>query len=168
MKSIEPGLIQDNFIDLIGKEWMLVSAGDAQKFNMMTASWGGVGVLWQKPVAFVFVRPERYTNEFIRAHQAFTLSFLGTEHRAAYNLCGSRSGREIDKVAATGLTPWFTPAGNPAFEEARLTLDCRVLYVSKIEAAKFIDPALYAKWYNASAGNPHDVYVAEIMQAWSR
>ncbi len=73
MKAIEPGLIKDNFIEIIGKEWMLVSAGDKEKFNMMTASWGGAGFLWNKPVVFVFIRPERYTREFVDAKGAFTL-----------------------------------------------------------------------------------------------
>ena len=79
MKAIEPSLVKDNFIEIIGKEWMLVSAGDKDKFNMMTASWGGVGFLWNKPVVFVFIRPERYTREFVDAKGAFTLSFLGEE-----------------------------------------------------------------------------------------
>ena len=77
MKAIEPNLIKDNFIEIIGKEWMLVSAGDKDKFNMMTASWGGVGFLWNKPVVFVFIRPERYTREFVDEKGCFTLSFLG-------------------------------------------------------------------------------------------
>ena len=104
MKAINPNEIKDNFIELIGKEWMLVSAGDKEKFNMMTASWGGVGVLWNRPVVFAFIRPERYTREFIDAKNEFTITFLGPEHRKAHSICGSKSGREIDKVAATGLT----------------------------------------------------------------
>ena len=108
MRAINPDQIKDNVIELIGKEWMLVSAGDKEKFNMMTASWGGVGVLWNRPVVFAFIRPERYTREFIDAKNEFTITFLGPEHRKAHSICGSKSGREIDKVAATGLTPFFT------------------------------------------------------------
>lgn len=167
MKAIEPSLIKDNFIEIIGKEWMLVSAGDKDKFNMMTASWGGVGFLWNKPVVFVFIRPERYTREFVDAKGFFTLSFLGEEHKAAHKICGSKSGRDIDKVAATGLTPCFTDLGNPCFKESRLTLECKTLYVTKIDKDHFVDSALYDKWYNATSGNPHNVYVAEIVNAWS-
>ena len=166
MKAIEPSLIKDNFIEIIGKEWMLVSAGDKDKFNMMTASWGGAGFLWNKPVVFVFIRPERYTREFVDAKGAFTLSFLGEEHKAVHKICGSKSGRDIDKVAATGLTPYFTESGNPCFKEARLTLECKTLYVTKMDKDHFVDPALYEKWYNAMAGNPHHVYVAEVVNAW--
>lgn len=166
MRTIEPSQIKDNFIEIIGKEWMLVSAGDPQKFNMMTASWGGAGELWAKPVVFIFIRPERYTREFIEQRGQFTLSFLGEAHKAAHKICGSRSGRDIDKVAATGLTPFFTANGNPGFEESRLTLECKTLYVSKLEEANFLDPEIYHRWYNEKQGNPHIVYIAEITGAW--
>lgn len=167
-KEIRPDRISDNFIELIGKEWMLVAAGDREKMNMMTASWGGVGFLWNRPVVFVFIRPERYTLAFVEAKKWFTLSFFGGEYREAYTLCGSRSGREIDKVAATGLTPFFTAEGNPGFEEARLTLECKTLAVSEMKEDDFLDPAVYERWYNATQGNPHRVYVAEIVHAWER
>ena len=157
MKAINPNEIKDNFIELIGKEWMLVSAGDKEKFNMMTASWGGVGVLWNRPVVFAFIRPERYTREFIDARNEFTITFLGPEHRKAHSICGSKSGREIDKVAATGLTPFFTEAGNPVFEEARLTLECKVVYKSEIGEAKFLDPSVFPRWYDEKNGNAHIV-----------
>lgn len=129
---------------------------------------GGVGFLWNRPVVFVFIRPERYTREFVDAKGAFTLSFLGEEHKTAHKICGAKSGRDIDKVAATGLTPYFTDLGNPCFEESRLTLECKTLYVTKMDKDHFVDPALYEKWYSAMAGNPHNVYVAEILNAWER
>ena len=156
MKAINPNEIKDNFIELIGKEWMLVSAGDKEKFNMMTASWGGVGVLWNRPVVFAFIRPERYTREFIDAKNEFTITFLGPEHRKAHSICGSKSGREIDKVEATGLTPYFTEAGNP------------VVYKFEIEEAKFLDPTVFPRWYDEKNGNAHLVYIAEIVNAWEK
>lgn len=103
-----------------------------------------------------------------RCEGAFTLSFLGEEHKTAHKICGAKSGRDIDKVAATGLTPYFTDLGNPCFEESRLTLECKTLYVTKMDKDHFVDPALYEKWYSAMAGNPHNVYVAEILNAWER
>ena len=157
MKAINPNEIKDNFIELIGKEWMLVSAGDKEKFNMMTASWGGVGVLWNRPVVFAFIRPERYTREFIDARNEFTITFLGPEHRKAHSICGSKSGREL-----------FTEAGNPVFEEARLTLECKVVYKSEIEEAKFLDPTVFPRWYDEKNGNAHIVYIAEILNAWEK
>lgn len=168
MKSIEPNLIKENFIELIGKEWMLVSAGNKEKFNMMTASWGTTGVLWNKPIVSVFIRPERYTRELIDEKGSFTLSFLGEEHKKAHTICGKQSGRDIDKVAATGLTPYFTEDGNPCFEESRLTLECKILYTSLIEKELFTNPTLFDQWYNDVKGNPHKVYVAEIVHAWEK
>lgn len=85
------------------------STGTQEKFNMMTASWGGTGVLWAKPVAFIFIRPERYTYQFIEEGETLTLSFLGEEHKDIHKICGSKSGRDIDKVAATGLKPLPLP-----------------------------------------------------------
>ncbi|MCD8186883.1 MAG: flavin reductase, partial [Rikenellaceae bacterium] len=74
-------------------------------FNTMTASWGAMGFLWNKPVAFVFVRPERYTFEFMEEYSAFTLSFMGKDQRHALKVCGSQSGRDSDKIADAGLKP---------------------------------------------------------------
>ena len=96
---------KEDALNLIGKQWMLVTAGTSEKFNTMTASWGGLGWLWNKPVAFVFIRPERYTHGFIEASDCMTLSFYGEEYREALKICGTKSGRDTDKVAATGLTP---------------------------------------------------------------
>ena len=130
---------KEDALNLIGKQWMLVTAGTSESFNTMTASWGGLGWLWNKPVAFVFIRPERYTHGFIEASDCMTLSFYGEEYREALKICGTKSGRDIDKVAATGLTPEELESGNMTFGEARLTLDCRKLFKSSMQEANFID-----------------------------
>ena len=95
MKKIEPNKLPDNYINIIGNEWMLVTAGTKEKFNTMTASWGGTGFLWNRPVVFIFIRPERYTYEFIENGDYFTLSFLGQEHKDVHKICVSKSGRDI-------------------------------------------------------------------------
>ena len=107
MEKINVKELNDNVFETIGKEWMLVCAGNKEKFNMMTASWGCLGWLWNKPVAVVFIRPERYTHGIIEENEFMTLSFLGNseEARKIYNFCGSKSGRDFDKVKETGLTP---------------------------------------------------------------
>ena len=114
MKKIEVSELTENFFETISKEWMLVCAGDANRYNMMTASWGGIGWLWNKPVAFVFIRPERYTFEFTENNDFMTLSFLGKSSKAreVYNLCGSKSGRDIDKTLESGLTPYPLETAN--------------------------------------------------------
>lgn len=139
MKRVEIKQLSENFFETIGKEWMLVTAGTPEKFNTMTASWGGIGFLWNKPVAFIFIRPERYTYAFTEENEFLTLAFLGNENRSVYNLCGTKSGREVDKVKETGLRPLYTPLGNITFEQARLTLECRKLYRQQLSAESFID-----------------------------
>ena len=125
-KEISPNEIRDNPFKLIGKDWMLVTAGDKSKFNTMTASWGGVGILWNKPVAFTFIRPQRYTFEFTEQGEYYTLSFFDEEYRKALNFCGTKSGRDYDKVKETGLTPVFSEDA-PYFGEAKLVLVCKKL-----------------------------------------
>ena len=156
-------LAEENAFDLIGKEWMLVTAGNQEKFNTVTASWGGIGWLWNRPVAFVFIRPERYTHEFVEREGRLTLSFYKEAYRDALKFCGSRSGRDVDKVKETGLTPVALESGAMTFGEARLTLDCRKLFKASMEEANFIDKSILEKWYNAQPGGSlHDVYVVEI------
>ena len=103
MKKIAPKDIDKNVIKLIGQDWMLVTAGDQEKFNMMTASWGSMGYLWNKPVVMVFVRPQRYTFEFTEKKDEFTLSFFDEKYRHALNVCGSVSGRDVNKVQELSL-----------------------------------------------------------------
>ncbi len=117
MKPIAPTELTDNFIRLIGKDFMLISAGTPEKFNAMTASWGTVGFLWNKPVATCFVRPERYTDSFMQAQDVFTLSFLKPEiSKAVHKSCGSKSGRDTDKIKAAGLTARFNETGGILFD----------------------------------------------------
>ena len=99
--------IEENLFQMIGEDWMLITAGDpkTEKYNTMTASWGGTGILWGKPVAFCFIRPQRYTYTFTEAGNHLTLSFFHGKKRDALKLCGSRSGRDCDKITLAGLTP---------------------------------------------------------------
>lgn len=166
MKPIAIKDLNENFFQAIGKEWMLVTVGDSQKFNTMTASWGGIGFLWNKPVVFVFIRPERYTFEFIEKSEYITLSFLGEENKAIHKICGSKSGREVDKVKETGLKPIITEKGNIFFEQGRLNLECRKLYSDTIKEERFIDLDACKQWYGGTHGGFHHVYIAEITGAW--
>ena len=156
-------LASENAFDLIGKEWMLVTAGNKEKLNTMTASWGGIGWLWNRPVAFVFIRPDRYTHDFIECESRLTLSFYKEEFRGILHFCGTKSGRDVDKVKETGLKPVALESGAMTFEQARLTVDCRKLFKSSMAAANFIDKSILEKWYgNQPGGSLHDVYVVEI------
>ena len=104
MKVIKPEELNKNVFSMIGKEWLLVTAEKEGKVNTMTASWGGLGVMWGKDVAFIVLRPQRYTKEFVDAGETFSLSVLGGERRKTLNYLGTVSGRDEDKVAKSGLT----------------------------------------------------------------
>lgn len=170
MKEIDrKELGREDVFDIIGQEWMLVTAGSQEKYNTMTASWGGMGWLWNKPVAFVFIRPERYTHDFVDVNDRMTLSFYGKDCRKALQLCGSKSGRDIDKVAATGLTPVELESGAMTFGQARLTLDCRKLFKTDMTEAAFLDKEVLKQFYNdRPGGSLHSVYVLEIEHVYSK
>lgn len=162
-KEVKPEEMNFNPFQRIGADWMLITAGDEKKFNTMTASWGGAGVIWGKNVVTCYIRPQRYTKEFVDSHDTFTLSFFGTGHRDALNLCGTVSGRDRDKVKESGLTPFF-PDGTPAFEEADLVLVCRKLYVDAMPPENFIDKSNDAKFYPQK--DYHTLYIGEILKAY--
>jgi len=160
--DIQSALGREDVINLIGRQWMLVTAGTKENFNTMTASWGGIGYLWNKPVAFVFIRPERYTHGFIEKSERLTLSFYPEQYRKALQICGTKSGREIDKPKETGLVPVELEDGVMTFEQARLTVVGRKLLKAPMQEAEFIDKSILAQWYSGSHGGLHDVYVVEI------
>ncbi len=159
-KTIEPQEIPGNVIKLIGREWMLVTAGDVEDFNTMTASWGGMGELWNLPVSFVFVRPQRYTYQFMERAGTFSLTFFEERYRPALNYCGTYSGRDVDKMAETGLTPAAAPSGTVYFAEARLVLLCEKLYARDLTGESFVDAALRDKIYPTR--DFHRMYVGRI------
>lgn len=168
MKSfydIKPTEIKGNPIHLIGKEWMLITAGDMGHFNTMTASWGSLGELWFKPVCFCFVRPQRYTYEFMEQKGVFTISFFHEKYKSQLNFCGSRSGRETDKALECGFTPVKAENGSVFFQEARLVLECRKLYFQDINPDHFLDDSIIK---NYPKNDYHRMYIGEITRVLSR
>ena len=157
-REISPYEIQDNVFKAIDKDWMLITAAKDGTSNSMTASWGCLGILWNKPIAVCFVRPQRYTYEFCEAADTLSLTFFDRSRRDALKLCGRKSGREIDKYAQTGLTPVFD-GKTPYIEQARMVLICKKLYVDDLKKTNFLDPALLK---NYPIDDFHRVYVCEI------
>ena len=150
----------------IGKEWALVSAGDKNKYNTMTVSWGGVGVLWGKNVVFIFIRDSRYTKEFLDKGELFSLSFLSEQYRDSLNYCGSHSGRDCgDKFAKAGLTPAFRHS-IPYPDEANLLFLCKKMAAGPITEDSFTDASIMSKWY--SDHDMHMMYVGEIIEVAAR
>jgi len=144
----------------IGKEWMLVTAGNTGDFNTMTASWGQVGVLWSRDVLTCYIRPNRYTFGFIEREGSFTASFFGEQYRSALSYCGSHSGRDCDKMKETGLTP-VEFDGSVGFAEADLVIVCRKLYSYDLEEKGFLtDDGIAAQNYGSAPY--HRAYIAEI------
>ena len=160
--AIDPKELKDNVFSLIGDQWMLVTAGTAEKCNTMTASWGGLGVIWGAPAATCYIRPQRYTKEFLDREEYFTLSFFDEKYRKALSLCGSRSGRDVDKVKECGFTVKTASCGAPYFEEARLVLVCRKRFVQEMDPAR-IPEEIREKWYPAR--DFHTLYIGEIVEA---
>jgi flavin reductase (DIM6/NTAB) family NADH-FMN oxidoreductase RutF len=156
---IQPDQITDNIFKLIGTDWMLITAGTTDKYNTMTASWGGVGVLWNKNVCFCFVRPQRYTYEFMESQETFTLSFFDSQYRSMLNYCGSKSGRDVNKAAETGITPVEGQNGTIYFHEARLVVECKKLYFQDINPENFLLDELHKNYVNKDY---HRMYVGEI------
>ena len=164
---LSPSELSDNIFDLIGKDWMLITAADPATgaVNTMTASWGCAGILWNKPVGICFIRPQRYTYAFTEAADTMTFSFFTEDYRKALQYCGSHSGRDGDKLAATGLTVAETDDGTPYIEEARLVLVCRKLYADDLKEGCFLDPALLS---NYKAKDYHRFYICEITEVLVR
>ena len=159
MKQNEINEFSENPFKLIGSDWMLITAKKGEKTNLMTASWGGVGILWNKPVATIYVRPQRYTKEFIDNEEYFSLCVLPEEYRQILNYCGTKSGRDEDKIAETKLTIDESEKA-PIFKESRLVLICKKLYAQDLTEQSFIDKSLVEKNYQAK--DFHTMYIAEI------
>ncbi|MCX6343883.1 MAG: flavin reductase [Armatimonadetes bacterium] len=161
MNIINPDQLKDNVFELVGSEWMLITAGAPDSYNTMTASWGGLGVIWGKNVCFCVIRPTRYTYEFMEKADVFSLSFFGTECREALGICGAKSGREIDKAAVTGLT---AVAGNlpgtTHFAQSRMVIECKKIYFQDLDPANFLDPGIEAMYPQKDY---HRLYIGEIV-----
>lgn len=160
-KQINPGELARNPFKMIGSDWMLVTAEKNGTVNTMTASWGGVGILWNKPVAFVFIRPQRYTKEFVDNSDFLSLSVLNDTFRSQLNYLGTVSGRNEPKIEKSGLSV-RREHGIPFFDEAEVVFLCRKLYAQTLDSACFIDTDIDAAVY--AGKDYHTVYVCEIKE----
>ena len=159
MKEISVREVKENFVKLIASDWALLTAKDGEGCNPMTVSWGGVGELWGKDTATVYVRESRYTKGLMDKENYFSLCFFGGRHKDALAFCGSKSGRDYDKVKETGLTPVYDEAA-PYFEEATLVLICRKEARLFLDENSFTDENIMTKCY--SDHDIHYIYFGEI------
>ena len=162
-RSVAPVDLPDNFFARIGDDWMLITAENSHgEVNTMTASWGCAGILWNKPVAICFIRPQRYTYAFTEDSDTMTLAFFPEgEYREALRYCGTRSGRDGDKFVATGLTVAKTAEGTPYPAEANLVLVCRKLYADDLKENAFIAPEMLKHY---PTRDYHRFYICEITE----
>lgn len=145
-------------VKMIAEDWALLTAGNLSAFNTMTVSWGGVGELWGKDVALVFVRPQRYTYEFMENSEYFTLSFFGGEYKKELGICGAKSGRDVDKCKETGLVPTAAEQA-VTFEQAKTVLVCRKVAFQDIDPKGFLDASIMDTY---AAKDYHRMYVGVI------
>ena len=159
-KKVQLSELTFNPFNLIGSGWMLLTGGSMEKFNTMTASWGQLGVLWNKNVLTCYIRPNRYTFEFVDNGEYFTASFLGEQYRNALKFCGANSGRDCDKAKEAGITPTEFD-GCVGFGEADMVFVCRKLYSYEMNADSFeVNDGSCEKFY---AADPfHKAFIAEI------
>ena len=159
-RKVDPKTLDLNVFSAIGDRWMLITAGNAEKCNTMTASWGGLGILWNLPMAIAYIRPQRYTKQFVDENEYFTLSFFPDQYRRELALCGTKSGRDMDKVKECGFTVAAAECGAPYFEEAELVFVCRKRMVIPMDPAAMPDE-VKEKHYK---GDYHDMYWGEIVE----
>jgi flavin reductase (DIM6/NTAB) family NADH-FMN oxidoreductase RutF len=159
-RQISPAELNENPFTLIGNEWDLITSGTLADYNTMTASWGHLGIIWGEPSVQCVVRTSRYTFNYLEKNDTFTLSFFDKQYKPALQFCGTRSGRDCDKAAETGLTPMEID-GSVSFKEARLILVCRKVYAGLYKEENFCDKEALEKWY--SNGNAmHKEYIGAI------
>ncbi len=166
-KKLTPEECGENFFQRIGKGWMLLTAKDRRdgRVNCMTASWGGIGVLWHQDIAFCVVRPQRYTYEFIENSDEITFQFFDESYRDALTLCGRQSGRDVDKIEACNFTlrdsAELLPGSESAFfDEAELVIVGEKLFLTDMKEENFLDPAIVARNYPNK--DFHRLYVCRI------
>ncbi len=158
-KDVPIDSLEMNPFTKIGKQWMLITSGNVENWNTMTASWGGLGVIWRRNVSYVFVRYSRFTYEFMEKNSTFTLSFFPEKYRGALSYCGSNSGRDVDKTKETGFIPFAPSEDSVSFKQAEFILVCKKLYAGGIDPEDFIDPSVNE---NYKTKDYHKMYIGEI------
>ena len=167
LQSVEPKALTPEILEVFGKQNALLTAGDKTKCNTMTIGWAQMGTLWAKPVCTVFVRPERYTYELMESNEYFTVSVLPTAMRKTLGFCGSKSGRDVDKISECGLTMAYGVGDAPYFEEAEWVLVCRKLYAQDMAGEFVLGDEDVLSFYGAK-GNWHRMYVGEVIEAYKK
>ena len=145
--------------DAIGGKWALITAEKDGKVNTMTASWGGIGVLWSKNVVTVYIRPQRYTREFVEGSEYFTFT-LFDGYQKELGVLGTKSGRDGDKIAEVGFH-METVGGQPTFREGKTAIVCKKLYWDRLKPENFIQSSIIGSCYPKE--DFHYIYIGEVV-----
>lgn len=158
--EIKPEELNKSAFQMIGSDWMLITAEHNDKANTMTASWGGLGIMWNKNVTYCVLRPQRYTKEFIDNSDKFSLCFFDKQYKKQLSYLGTVSGRDEDKMSKTTLT--LNHYKNiPYFEEAEIIITCKKLFAQELNKDSFIDTDLIEK--NYPNNDYHTMYISEVL-----
>ncbi len=165
LQAVDPKEFAPSLLPAFGRENALLAAGDKSGCNAMTIGWCQAGRLWNLPVCTVYVRPERYTYQFMEKNAMFTVSVLPESAREAMAVFGTKSGRDLDKIKACGLTVRYGAGDAPFFEEAEKVLVCRTLFVQDMAPECVRDDRILA--YYGAKGGWHRIYTGEVLEAYS-
>lgn len=151
--------------NLIGEKWMLVTAGDLKNHNSMTASWGGLGILWHKPVVSLYIRPQRYTKQFLDKEDLFTISFYEDSFKNKLSFFGTNSGKDVNKDEKTNFTPkiFFNAV---SYEQASFVFVCKKQYCNQMQENNILNPEIKTTFYKEK--DYHFVYIGEILKVYSK
>lgn len=165
MREILPKDLTSNTFKLIGDDWMLITASNGDKVNTMTASWGGLGVFCGKDVTFTFIRPQRYTKEFVDVSETFSLSVLPEKYRKELGYLGKVSGRDEDKISTAGLNIKYYD-DTPYFEEADTVIICKKMCTLDMKETNFLQKEMCDKWF--ANNDYHTIYISEITKVLTK
>lgn len=149
-----------NPFDKFNKEWALVTAGNKDSFNSMTISWGSMGTLWHKDIITIYIRPDRYTFDFLKNSDMFTISFYDEKYRDILTMFGRCSGRDINKVEKSGFNPVFMDDGI-TYSEANETIVLKKIYMEQLNKDLFNEDILSCYKDNGPA---HYMIIGEVIR----
>ena len=152
--------ISEDVFSYFNRKWALLTAGTKERYNAMTISWGGLGTIWNKSVATVYVRDSRYTHEFMDKNDYFTVSFYPEDKRKILGVLGTKSGRDMDKIHDSGLTA-VSAGESVSFKEAEVTLVCRKLFCQRLELLNIPEEIIKSCY---ASGDQHDMYIGEVIE----
>jgi len=167
-KPVSPEDLTDNVFKLVGKDYTVITAGKADHYNSMTASFGGWGQLFSKPTTWCFLRANRYTLEVIRKENTYTMSYFEDEYKEQVLFFGSKSGKDTDKMKESALTMVQTPSGDVSYKEASLIIECKLTEVTTVSPNDFYtqEGKDFVTGAYEEAKDYHKLVFGEITNVW--